>query len=578
MASIVFYLKMKKTIILDVFFFLPMSILWFFLVFDTFSYLNPHETQWFEIDNTTAYIAQLTYISSDWTFPLLRNPEYGGPLSTSLTFSGPSPIIGLTMKLIGLNAEIQLFGLWILLNFFLQLIFASKLLRLMGITANFARAFSVFFLSTFLILRSQGHFWLISHYLILWSLYLLILYLKKNTFKSFELGILLCLSYLTNIYLLAMVILVVLLIFIIRFLSPLESTRIVLTDFSRLSGLLFMVFLILDGIVLQDSLYQTAKTFVSSTYGYHGFNILTFFNPDTGYSAEGFNTADPEVISSFSMFSLSLGMTPGAYEGFMYLGLGVILGLLFLVFMQYEKPLIPGLNLNVKQRRAIVLFVILVAIFAISYRIGIGSIEIEFPFPTTLDHVLGIFRSSGRFMWPFAYFLISLSVLALYRWYSSQALSLLTVVVTAGILALQVIDIVVPLVNQERRVLYTTKENNFEVTELNEASKLLGKYREIRAYPQGDFLENHYAELNYLAWKLGIPTDLHFTSKVNMSAMLEREQQTLLQLCEGNLDPLTIYAVTNTRLQEISACKNSPNPVLLGEYHTYFVLPKLPAN
>ena len=149
MASIVFYLKMKKTIILDVFFFLPMSILWFFLVFDTFSYLNPHETQWFGVDNTTAYIAQLTYVSSDWTFPLLRNPDYGGPLSTSLTFSGPSPIIGLTMKLIGLNAELQLFGLWILLNFFLQLIFGSRLLRLMGITANFARVFSVFFLSTF---------------------------------------------------------------------------------------------------------------------------------------------------------------------------------------------------------------------------------------------------------------------------------------------------------------------------------------------------------------------------------------------------------------------------------------------
>lgn len=563
----------KQPLILDLLFFSFVSILWFFLVFDTFSYLNPHETQWFGVDNTTSYIAQLTYVSSNWTFPLLRNPEYGGPLSTSLTFTGPSPIIGLTMKFLGLNAEIQLFGLWILFNFFLQLIFASKLLRLMGITANFARLFSVFFLSTFLILKSQGHFWLISHYLILWSLYFLILYLKENTFKPLEFGILLCLSYLTNIYLLAMVVLIMLLIFTIRLLAYRESTKLVLADFSRLFALLFVVFITFDGIVLQNNLYQTAKTFVSSTYGYHGFNLFTFFNPDTGIIAEGAPISDPDIISHFSVFPFSLGMIPGAYEGFMYLGLGVILGLLFLVFMHYEKPLIHGLNLNVKQKKAIIIFSVLVTTFAISYRVGIGSIEIEFPFPTTLDHVLGIFRSSGRFMWPFAYFLMSLSVLAFYRWYSSRALSLLTVVVTTGILALQVIDISIPLIKQERKVLYTTSENNFEVTELKEASKLFGKYREIRAYPQGDFLENHYAELNYLAWKLGIPTDLHFTSKVNMSAMLEREDETLLQLCEGKLDPSTIYAVTNTKLQEISKCKNSPSPVLLGEHHTYFVVP-----
>jgi hypothetical protein len=571
-------LKRKIQVLPNLLFFSIVSLIVFFLAFDTLSYLNPYEISWFGIDNTTAYIAQLSYVSSDWKFPLLRNPEYGGPLSTSLTFTGPAPIIGLTMKLLNLDAEIQLFGIWILLNIFLQLVFANRLLRLMGITANFARVFSAFFLSTFLIIKIQSHFWLISHYLILWSLYLLLFYISRGTYKALEAGILLCLSYLTNIYLLAMVILVILLIFIIRILSLVESAKHILADFSRLFGLLFVVFLTLDGIVLQDNFYQTAKTFVSSTYGYHGFNLLTFFNPDTGYLAEGASSSDPEVIKYFSLFPFTFGMIPGAYEGFMYLGFGVILGLLFLVFMQYEKSLISGLNLNVKQKSAIVFFAGFVTIFSISYRIGIGSVEIELPFPRTLDHVFGIFRSSGRFMWPFAYFLISLSVLGFYLWYSSRTRSVLTFVLTTGIFVLQVVDIAVPLINQERRVLYTTNQNNFEVPEFKEALKIFGGFREIRAYPQGDFLENHYAELNYLAWKLGIPTDLHFTSRVNMSAMLEREKKTILHLCEGKLEASTIYAVTNTSLQEISVCDNAPKPVLVGEYHTYFVAPMPPAD
>jgi hypothetical protein len=571
------YFKHKKLIFLDALFFLLISIFWFFLVFDTFSYLDPREISWFGIDNTTAYIAQLFYVSSDWTFPLLRNPDYGGPLSTSLTFTGPAPIIGLVMKLFNFNAEIQLFGLWILLNFFLQLVFGSKLLRLLGVTANFARIFSVFFLSTFLAIKAQGHFWLISHYLILWSLYILITYISQNTFNTVEVGMLLCLSYLTNIYLLAMVILVILLVFIIRLLSSRESIKSIFTDFSRLSALLFVVFLTFDGIVLEDSVYQTAKTFVSSTYGSHGFNLLTFFNPRTGLVEEGLSPSDPETIASFSVLPYSLGMTPGAYEGFMYLGLSVILGLVFLVFIQRERLLLSGVTLNTAQKRAIFIFSGLVTMFAISYRIGIGSIEVVLPFNTYLDHALGIFRSSGRFMWPFAYFLISLSVLTFYRCYSSQKKYVLSYIVIATILAIQIIDTTVPLINQERRVLLTTNKNNFQVIELNEASKLLQNNREIRAYPQGDFLENHYAELNYLAWKLGIQTDLHFTSRVNMKNMYERENETFLHLCKGTLDPTAIYAVTNTSLENVLACDITSRPLLVGQYHTYFAVPSVPA-
>jgi hypothetical protein len=48
-------------------FFFVLSLWFFYLTFDTFAYLNPKEVSWFEIDNTTAYRAQLlTYMKLEW--------------------------------------------------------------------------------------------------------------------------------------------------------------------------------------------------------------------------------------------------------------------------------------------------------------------------------------------------------------------------------------------------------------------------------------------------------------------------------------------------------------------------------
>jgi hypothetical protein len=62
-----------------------------------------------------------------------------------------------------------------------------------------------------------------------------------------------------------------------------------------------------------------------------------------------------------------------------------------------------------------------------------------------------------------------------------------------------------------------------------------------------------------------------------MKDLFDREKETFLHLCKGTLDPSAIYAVTNTSLEEILACNSNSKPILVGQYHSYFAVPHLPA-
>lgn len=548
--------------------------LWFFyLIFDTFDYLNFSEVSWFGIDNTTSYIAQLFFINDNWTFPLLRNPGYGDVLSTSLTFTGPSPILALPMKIFGISPEIQFFGLWILLNIVLQLIFGYRFLRLLGGSVIFSRIFTIFFITPFFIIKTQGHFWLTSHYLILWSLCILFGYLLKRVYKAREVSLLLCLSYLTNIYLLATVLSVVSLTVILRLFSSQRNLRAILSDIATALFTLLLTFFLFDGINRQETIYESVKMYLSSTYGYHGFNLLTFINPDTGIVAEGLPNI-PNNLPIFSVLPISLGMIPGAYEGFMYLGLGTLLASVFAFFTRGHTKSKSGIVLEKNQRRVIILATLLLTLFAVSYRVGFGSWSIVLPFPTYLDWLLGTFRSSGRFMWPVAYALIGIVLIGLHRFVTSRVNHKAKFILLFTIIAIQVIDISVPLIRQEKEIILTINNNNFRSNKFLEASEVLKPYKSIRAYPQGDFLENHYAELNYLAWTLNIRTDLHFSSRINMNALYKREEETWNDLCSGNLRPFVAYAVTNERAEDLASCYKKLEPIFEDEFHAYYgILP-----
>jgi hypothetical protein len=90
--------------------------------------------------------------------------------------------------------------------------------------------------------------------------------------------------------------------------------------------------------------------------------------------------------------------TGGQYEGFNYLGLGLLLASLLVLPLE-----VRWLRRNLK--RYVALFVAFAALtaFAISHRVFAGHwLLLELPLPH-VHQVLGIFRGSGRFFWPIWY-------------------------------------------------------------------------------------------------------------------------------------------------------------------------------
>src|SRR5271166_4558330 len=91
--------------------------------------------------------------------------------------------------------------------------------------------------------------------------------------------------------------------------------------------------------------------------------------------------------------------TGGQYEGFNYLGLGLLLGSILL--LPFE---IDWLRRNL--RAHLLLFIAFAALtaFALSDRVFAGHwLLYELPMPPLLNPVLGTFRSSGRFFWLIGY-------------------------------------------------------------------------------------------------------------------------------------------------------------------------------
>jgi hypothetical protein len=120
------------------------------------------------------------------------------------------------------------------------------------------------------------------------------------------------------------------------------------------------------------------------------------------------------------------------YEGYAYLGLGVLL------LLACNLRGLIELGQRRAQRHAILLVVFAgFLLFAISNRIDFGLFSFEIPAPYRLLYEFGIFRASGRFFWPVGYALAALAVfLTLHRHRPATAMALLGL--TA---AVQLIDI-----------------------------------------------------------------------------------------------------------------------------------------
>lgn len=348
--------------------------------------LNPQDTAWLsQNDPLTSWLG--------WDFfrhtPLLQWPiganwNYGMELGSSIVFTDSIPLLAIVFKFFSfaLPASFQYFGIWILLCLILQIVWAQKLIGMYCSDSWFIRIASLFFAcAPILIWRLHGHYALFGQWVILAALYL---YLRKAK-SCWAWSTLICTSALIQAYLLAMVLIIWLA----------NAIQIRLTKQEKIGTQFLHGACILASLltVMWAAGYFMVKSGVSTWgFGFYRMNLLSPFDPD----------------GIWSWLLVDQTNAPGDYEGFSYLGLGILI----------LVPIASYVWLKKKSWRfslsALVLGCVCIALlaYAISNRIAFGGHELASYNITSqpLQLLVNIFRNSGRFFWP-VYYLLYLAVI-----------------------------------------------------------------------------------------------------------------------------------------------------------------------
>ncbi|MBV4494179.1 hypothetical protein HU715_002320 [Pseudomonas sp. SWRI12] len=344
--------------------------------------LDPTNIAWLgEGDAATHYMGWAFFRSSPWTFPLGMNPSYGLELGNGIIFSDSNPLLAFLFKPFNawLPETFQYFGLWLLTCFVLQAWFAWKLVGLLT-PSLWIRLLGtgLFVFSPPMFLRMGGHLSLSGHFLILAALYLA---LRPGLQKRrLAWGALLAATALVHAYLLAMVALI--------WLADLASQA-MKGRLSRRDALIELggLFVLVAFCCWQAGYFSVGGGTVAGGFGLYRLNVMSLVNP-----------------SGWSYTLRDMPQGPGDYEGFNYLGLGILMLAICagVALLQGNTGLVNA----VRHRRLLLWALIGLTLFSLTNHLGIGMQNVHYWLPRPVELVANVFRAAGRMFWPVFYAII----------------------------------------------------------------------------------------------------------------------------------------------------------------------------
>jgi hypothetical protein len=350
-------------------------------------------------DNPVGVVGYLYLAEDRWRWPLTQTNLLNPPAGINAFYTDLVPIAALIGKLIyGLTGNIHLyFGHWILLAYGMQTFLGWLILAQIGVNRFLALIGAALFILPSFVARA-GHIGLISHWVVLLAIlsYIRVVKLagrRESLLWAIALGSVASI----NPYLLAMCAAV----FIAGIAEALRQQRVSASSAAIAIALLLstsVVWAFALGIIGQGSLPQDVG------FGVYSMNLLSPVMPQS---------------SSIPGFADVLNPTGGQYEGFNYLGAGIIsIGLISLVlyFDSAKKVVLTNP----------ILAVILVGltIYAVSDKIYLGQryiIDLGYRNLPGLSTLTSVFRSSGRFFWPVGYCVLTVFVAIIARRFSRPA-------------------------------------------------------------------------------------------------------------------------------------------------------------
>jgi hypothetical protein len=407
-------------------------------------------------DMAQVLIGYLYYVQSPWHLPLFYVSAIGTPSGTNVIFMDVVPIVAVIGKLIHslTGATVNLYGAYLFLCFALPGVMMTLVLIAAQIRSGLAAVIAAIFADTMpAFLWRWGHIASGSHYLLIGALALYLFSLKRSGYRSASmLWILyLILTYLTNIYLFAMVGTVWLCSVIQRRLNG-------LTSIWEAFGVGTMTLLIILFVITLSGQFGSGTGLpFSRGYGFFSMNLLSPMVPqDSGL---------------FPGVGGVIDATGGQYEGFNYLGAGLLLASLLVLPRE-----VGWLKRNLRRHISLLIACSVLTALAVSHRAFAGHwLLFELPIPRYIFWTLGIFQSSGRFFWLIGYVQLAIvMVLAFRPPQLMMALSLVAAVI------LQLVD-VQPL--REQIIASINASPEADELDRDEVARLITQARHVEIVP-----------------------------------------------------------------------------------------------
>jgi Family of unknown function (DUF6311) len=529
-----------------------LGVLWFYLLFGP-SVLDPTSLGWLtEGDAAQHLLGWLFFRHEPWMVPLGSLVRFGYPIGTTVGFTDGIPWVAVFAKTLSplLPIDFQYFGLWSGLCFFLRGVVGVKIVQELSprpVVQLLGGAF-------FIINPLQNTFALGSHWLILALIWLHIRpcpdRVTQRRILKMAVG-LCCVSAGIHPYLAAMVLALSLaLVGKLHWGDHLLSTR-QLLGWGVACGASVIAVLALFGFV------GTTPSLGAEGFGYHSADLLTLINP-----------------GGRSRFLPTLPTAPGQYEGFGYVGSGVlVLSLLSVAVIWGHRWSVRG---GIRRWGGLGLCCFLLAIFALSSTVTIAGkpiLDLGILYQPLMK-VVAPFRSSGRFIWPLHYLVITG---ALAGWIGQERRSpRLVTLILAATVVIQLADFNVRFLQWSSEYHRAEQQRVFRMDGWQQAK---GVYAHMVLFPPQlyggrgqctipEYGPDYYVPLAYQAYKLQVTFNSGYFARIDGQRVQTYCQELNREIQAGEIDEHTIYVVHPSHWHLFK--RNAPNTVC-GQVSTYIV-------
>lgn len=500
-----------------------------FLVVTGGNMLAPTNVLWLQhTDLAQSYLGWAFYRHDPWGWPWGASPSYGLEFHSSVYYSDSIPLMAMLLKPLSplLPEPFQYFGLWVLLCFVLQALFAWQLVSLATRNVAARSLGCVFFLlAPPLLARLGGHMALFAQWPILAALLLYLKPLAKRQRLAWTM--LVATTMLIHAYIFLMVVLVWMADLVRRAYGVKAHEQISLRGLARrYAPEAAQVILLTVAVAWMAGFFMVSGSGqAASGFGYYKMNLLAPFNG-----------------SGWSWFGLNLPEAPGEYEGFNYFGVGGLVLCAIALILQLR-----GRNQTQPPRHLwpLAALALMLTLAALTHHIGIGTWQATLPLPRWLDHKLShsSIQSTGRLFWLAYYAFLVWALITLGRTLSSRAM----VALLAAAVLLQMVDLRPGLTNWRETLVRRTEVD--DTTHLRgpfwDASG--GRYTQLRMIPT-QVLGPGWEVLARYALEHRMGTDAVQLARVNWKLFnrLRREQSQLI--ANGTPETHTLYILDNAEV------------------------------